>query len=511
MSENSPMNAPNIDAYEQGQRLSRAGRHGDAIDCYRRALSQAPSDPKILFALGNTARALGMASPAETFFRQVLALEPDRLEAFINLANLLRANGQPESARDLLTPALARNPGAAEVWLTLGSALREMNDMDGAEAHYRQALALSPNAATALGNLADILAMRGDNGAALDLYGRAIKSAPNNPQVRLNRSILNLLLGNLKVGWRDYAARLKIPGKAPICDHGLPGWIGGSLKNKRLLVTAEQGVGDELMFASMVPDLARRAADEGGSIILECDARLVPLFARSFPGVVVHASDMEKREGAVHARYDWLKSIGGANLSVEMGTLPRYLRDDIAKFPQPHVYLDADEIEILDWTRSFADVEDGPYAGICWRSGKMTDGRASQFAPLEAWADFIGDLDATPVCVQYDATEEEIERLGELSGREIIVPGELDQKHELDRTCAMLSSLDAVVTAPTAVAWLSAGAGVPTYKILRDTSWTSFGNAYEPFAPSCACIMPSTPGDWADVFAKAKAALSRRL
>jgi tetratricopeptide (TPR) repeat protein len=495
--------------YEQGERLSRAGRHGDAIDCYQRALAAAPSDPKILFALGNTARALGMAKPAEAFFRQVLAIEPERIEALINLANLLRANGQPQAARDLLAPALARNPQAGELWLTLGSALREMNDVDGAETHYRQALALSPNSATALGNLADIAAMREQNDVALDLYGRAIKFAPGNPQLRLNRSILNLLLGDLKGGWRDYAARLKIPGKAPACDHGLPAWTGGSLKNKCLLVTAEQGVGDELMFASMIPELSRRAADEGGSVILECDARLVPLFARSFSAVAVHASDMEKRDGTVHARYGWLN--GAANLSVEMGTLPRYLRDDIAKFPRAHTYLDADEIEILDWTSCFNDTEDGPFVGICWRSGKMTDGRASQFAPLEAWAEFLRDLQATPVCVQYDATEEEIEILGEMSDREIVVPGDIDQKNELDRACAMLSSLDAVVSAPTAVAWLSAGAGVPTYKILRDTSWTGFGCAYEPFAPSCELIMPSTPGDWAGVFAKAKAAISRRL
>ena len=440
--------------FEEGQRLSRAGRHGDAIDCYQRALMAAPSDPKILFALGNTARALGMVEPAETFFRQVLAQEPDRLEALINLANLLRANGQPQAARDLLAPSVARNPQSAELWLTMGSALREMDDVDGAEAHYRHALILSPNSRTALGNLADILAMRGDSEAALDLYGRAIKFAPNNPQIRLNRSILHLLLGNLKDGWRDYAARLKISGKAPACDHGLPGWTGGSLKNKRLLVTAEQGVGDELMLASMIPDLVRRAAQEGGSILLECDARLVPLFARSFPDVAVHASNTEKRDGVVHAHYGWLKAAGGANLSVEMGTLPRYLRDDIAKFPQSHAYLDADEIEILDWTRSFNDIEDGPYVGICWRSGKMTNGRASQFAPLEAWADFLRDLPATPVCAQYDATKAEIERLGELSGREIIVPGDIDQKNELDRACAMISALDAVVSAPTAVAWL---------------------------------------------------------
>jgi tetratricopeptide (TPR) repeat protein len=497
-------------AYEHGLRFMREGRHGDAIDCFQRALAFSPADPKILFALGSTARALGMAKPAEMFFRQVLAIEPERLEALISLANLLRSNGQPQAARDLLMPVLAHKSQSAELWMTLGSALREMGDVAGAEAHYREALARTPRLPTALGNLADILAMRGENDAALDHYTRAIKAAPDNAQLRLNRSILNLSLGHLKEGWRDYTARLRIPGKAPVCDHGLAEWTGGSLKNKRLLVTAEQGVGDELMFASMIPELARRATEEGGRIILECDARLVPLFARSFPDVAVHAAVREKREGVVKGHYGWLKAAGGASLAIEMGTLPRYLRSDLFSFPTYHAYLDADEVEILDWTSSLNDCDDGPFIGICWRSGKMTEGRATQFAPLEAWAEFLSDLPGAPVCAQYDATEEEIERLGEMSGREIIVPGEIDQKNELDRACALFSTLDAMVSAPTAVAWLAAGAGIPTYKILHDTSWTSFGCDYEPFAPSCSCIMPATPGDWADCFAKAKAALNRR-
>jgi len=66
----------------------------------------------------------------------------------------------------------------------------------------------------------------------------------------------------------------------------------------------------------------------------------------------------------------------------------------------------------------------------------------------------------------------------------------------------MLCALDAVASAPTAVSWLSAAAGVPTYKVLYDTSWTSFGTDYEPFAPSCRCIMPGRAGDWNDTFAK---------
>ena len=68
-----------------------------------------------------------------------------------------------------------------------------------------------------------------------------------------------------------------------------------------------------------------------------------------------------------------------------------------------------------------------------------------------------------------------------------------------------MTALDCVITAPTAVSWLAAGVGTRTFKILYDTSWTALGQTYEPFAPSCECLMPAARGDWADVFAQAKA------
>jgi hypothetical protein len=265
------------------------------------------------------------------------------------------------------------------------------------------------------------------------------------------------------------------------------------------------------MFASLIPELSRRAAEDGGSIVLECEPRLVSLFARSFPDVTVFASKMESRGGAVHAHYDWLKSASGANLAIEMGTLPRYLRKDIASFTLPQIFLDADETEILNWQRTLSQCADGPFIGICWRSGKMTNGRSLQFARLEVWAEFVSDMPGTPVSLQYDASAEEVETLARLAGRPLIVPGGIDQKNELDRTCALMSSLDAVVSAPTAVSWLAAGAGIPTFKILYDNSWTSFGEKYEPFAPSCVCVMPQTRGDWANVFDQVLLKLSARF
>jgi tetratricopeptide (TPR) repeat protein len=486
--------------YERGLKLSAQGRHLQAIEQFELALAGRPGDTRVLFALGNTARALGLAAPAEQFFRQVLAIEPERLEALVNLANLLRAEGQFDAAIALLEPALAREPQNAELNLTLGSAWREKGDATRAIALTRAALAARPDYAPALSNLADLLCDEGERDEARSLYDRAIKAEPKNAQVRLNRAILHLLAGDLKRGWRDYAARLLVPGKFPASDLKLPAWTGGALKRTRLLVQAEQGVGDQILFASLIPELAKRAAQDGGSILLECEPRLVPLFARSFPGVTVHPAVLKTVDGMPVADHGWLKAAGGASAMVPTGSLPRYLRPSLDSFPTPHAFLTPDPEETALWKIIL-----GPGAiGFCWRSGKSGGHRSIQYAPLEAWGAFLREMPGTPVCVQYDAQPDEIAALEQMSGRQIMVPQGIDQKNELDRACALLSALDCVISAPTAVSWLAAGAGVKTLKILYDTSWTALGQPHEPFAPSCICVMPEARGDWASAFQKAK-------
>src|SRR5882672_10596370 len=98
------------DFYATGLAAAEEGRHADAIAAYERALEQAPGDERVLFALGNTAAALGHAEAAEAFFCQVLAQTPDRLEVLVNLANLWRKRGRMADVIELLRPALERNP-----------------------------------------------------------------------------------------------------------------------------------------------------------------------------------------------------------------------------------------------------------------------------------------------------------------------------------------------------------------------------------------------------------------
>ena len=500
------MGALSQQSYERGLTLSRQGRHFEAIASFEAALAAKPDDAKILFALGHTAEALGLPVPAEAFYRKVLEREPGRLEALVNLANLLRVQGRFAAAAALLEPH-CRNAKNPELHLTLGSAWREQGDYDKAADCYRAALKADPDYAPALSNLADLLTDAGQRQEALTLYGRALEAEPANAQLRLNRAILHLLAGDLAQGWRDYEARLDVGGKVPTSDLRLPVWNGGSLAGKRLLVRAEQGVGDQLMFASCLPELADRAAREGGHLVVECEPRLVSLLTRSLPDCTVHAANWRSADGKVIASYDWLNA--GADLQIFLGSIPSHLRRALPQFPAPHAYLRADEEERARWRATFAAHGNGPFVGICWRSGKSGGHRALQYAPLSAWGKLLRELPGTAVSAQYDATRDEIAELEQLSGRTLLVPQKLDQKNELDRSCAMLAALDSVISAPTAVSWLAAGAGVRTFKMLYDTSWTAFGQSIEPLAPACTLVMPKIRGDWADAFAQVTPLLSR--
>jgi tetratricopeptide (TPR) repeat protein len=500
-----------VDPYGHGLALADEGRHAEAIVAFERALGIRPHDIRALFALGRTADAIGHSNAAESFFRRVLDKEPDRIEALVALANLLRKGARTQDVITLLKPALERNPARAELWLTLGSAMREGGDIGTAETFYREALRLKPGYAPALGNLADLLADRGDVDEALALYDRALAIDRQNPQARLNRAILFLLRGELEKGWRDYEYRLRIKARMIRADHGLPIWDGKQLSHRTLLVTAEQGLGDQIMFASLVPQLAATLASGGGKVILEAEPRLVPLFARSFPAVTIAPSSVKIRGGTTTASYEWLKQGKGAHAAIPLGSLPRLLRTHVSAFPKPHAYLVADAGETHRWTEWLKAHGCGPFVGLCWRSGNVAGLRAAQYAPLETWADFIRACPATPVALQYDVRREELKTLERLSGRAILVPPALDQKQEIDRTSAMISNLDAVVSAPTSVAWIAATLGVATFKILFNNSWTAFGENYEPFAPACRCMMPQQSGDWRDAFSATIEALSPLL
>jgi len=499
------------DPFAEGQALARAGRHAEAIERYGQALARRPDDRDTLYALGRTAEAIGDVGAAESFYRRVLNQAPGQTEALVALANLLRARGRAAEAIDLLQPAIRKAPTRADLWMTLGSAVRETGDAANAEVFYREALRLAPRSAAAVGNLAELLADAGDLVGALELCDRAVRLDPRNAQARLNRGLVRLQAGQLTEGWRDYDQRLRIPGREIHADHGLARWGGEARPGLRLLVTGEQGVGDQVMFASLVPELCERLSEGGGRLVLEAEPRLAPLFARSFPEAVVRPWDMQAVGGRTRAAYGWLGDAGGADAAIALGSLPGLLRPTIGAFPARRAYLAPDPAERERWRGWLAASGAGPFIGVSWRSGLKGGLRDREYAPMADWAAFVAALPGTPVMLQYGADAGEIAALATASSRTILVPPDLDQRAKLDRTAALAAALDAVVTAPTATAWLCAAVGTPTLKLLYKDTWTAFGADHEPFAPACRLVRTPAGGGWAGAFTETAAQLEALL
>jgi Flp pilus assembly protein TadD len=490
------------DFFADGSAAAGEGRHLDAMGHFQRALQKNPEDVRVLLAMGDTMAALGQVHGAEVCYRRVLAHAPGRREALAHCANLLRRQDRNADVIALLEPAVACDADDADLRLLLGSAFRDVGDWLGAENQFSEALRLSPGNPVAFSGLAALLAARGATDAALAAYDAILAGDPEHAQARHNRGTLLLSKGDFSHGWHDYEYRLRREDGAVGADHNLPLWNGNRSEGLRLLVTAEQGIGEQVMFASLIPELAALLARNGGVVILEADPGLVPLFARSFAGVCVRPTKLQSQNGRRSAHYEWVAECGGANAAIAIGSLAHRMRQAIADFPARQSYLLPNAAEKAQAKQWLAAQGAGPFVGVCWRGGDGPGARPVQ-APLEAWAAFLRDVAGVPVLLQPDASGEDIAVLEQASGRKLLVPPELDQTWELDRTAALMAALDGVVSVPASVAWLSAGLGVPTLKVLPGRSWTAFGRDYEPFAPAAHCAIPKESGDWTDAFALA--------
>ncbi len=500
------------DPFRRGLALAKSGSLRAAIDCFEDALRSAGTaqrEANILQQLGDAARRLQQRSMAQEFYSRALAIDPKRIEAVVPLAETYAEDKRYADAQTLLSDKIKICERPAPLWLALGNVTRETGDLENAETFIRAALSQKPGYALALGALGDLLSDKGDTGGALDAYTKSLKKDPKQDRVRYHRGLLNLSIGQLREGWRDFEYRFSATPKQVDYTHGLRRWDGNHLRNCSLLVTAEQGIGDQIIFASCFPDLLAAAEANNGIIIIECEPRLVALFDRSFPSAAVYPMCAKFEEGRHIVGYDWLGDIENLKHSIPMGSLGKHYRQDLDAMPNPHHYLRADPSETGRWRQWLQTVGTQRKIGICWRSGDMTGARAHQFAGIEQWTDSLARSSVEIINLQYDARDDEITALEHQSGRKIHQPTALDQKADIDGTAALIAGLDAVITAPTAVAALSASLGIPTFKILRDRSWTAFGKDYEPLAPACRLMRGVEAGDWRSAFDRTREALEK--
>ncbi|WP_430426041.1 tetratricopeptide repeat protein [Phenylobacterium sp.] len=483
--------------------LERAGDYANSVRAYEAALQLLPDHADVSNDLGRLAYRMGMLEQAEKLFTHYVNHAPHEPQGYNNLASAVKDQGRREEAIDILKAAIAQHPGSAMLWNTIGTAMLEVGDMQLAATFIGEAVRLDAKFHKGRYNLSQIKMHLGDLEGALADCNQAIGktvTADDREMMRLARSSYQLGLGRIAEGWEDYEARLS-PQFADVTLFAIdrPRWKPGQdIAGKRFLVVAEQGLGDELLFANVIPDVLE-ALGPKGELHLTVERRLVPLFERSFPTATVTA----------HVTNVWqtrpLRRVPGVDqnaidLWTPMASLMRQFRPSLEHFPTAtDGYMKPDPERVAYWRQQLEQAPPGPKVGLLWKSAVVTNHRHRYFSPFEQWRPVLATPGVSFINLQYGDCSAEIEQAEREFGVKIWQPPGIDLKADLDDLAALCRAMDLILGFANATFNIASSSGAKTWLISTPGSWPRLGSDSYPWYPQTRVFLPDSFGDWESV------------
>lgn len=406
---------------KQANDFQEEGKLEDAAEIYDRLLTQNPDHAVLLGAMASilmrNSKTLGVAI---ALFHKSMEKTREKgakpmTEVLSNLALTYKYSGQPAKALQYLKQAVDADPTAG-VLSNYGSTFVETDNPQDGRKWLERAIKLDPGLSMAHWNLS--LCILG-NANETDDWGR---------------------------GWDEYEYGQHEGGMRVRQKHvDIPDWDG--TPGKKVLVYGEQGIGDEIMFASMLPDIMRDASE----VVLDCHPRLATIFENAF-GLRCYPTRKEKE-------VDWLAA-ENPDYICSIGSLGKFYRRTSAAFPGTP-YLKADP---LPKGKKFR-------VGISWTGGRLQQRIARRTVPLNWWQSILNVSDVEFVSLQYtEGSEAEVETVGRL-GYIIGQPPEA-KATDYNETARLVASCDLVITVCTSIVHLAGALGVPCWVMVpKHPAW----------------------------------------
>jgi hypothetical protein len=359
-------------------------------------------------------------------------------------------------------------PGEAAIWHNIGKLYHEKQEDDKADEFFRKALKCKGDFYNALEGLGMTHLNRAEFGQAIEYCNRALAENPDAQEAKINRGMAYLALKRWREGWRDYNVNVGKDKnrKEPIYGEETR-WDGS--KGKDVVVYGEQGIGDEISFASMIPDLIM----DSKSVTIECDGRLEKLFERSF-GVPTYGTRYHPEKKGIIPAWRAEKKF---DARVSMGQLAEFYRLKDSDFTgEP--YLKPNPQMAMQWRVLLDSLGDKPKIGISWTGGLPHTGQKRRSVTLDTYAPLFKSFDAEWVSLQYK--EPEVASAESKYGVKIHDWDWGTRVFDYDQTCALISQLDLVISVCTTVVHAAGGLGKecwclvpahPMWRYLRDGEW----------------------------------------
>lgn len=349
-----------------------------------------------------------------------------------------------------LEQATRLDPKLAAAFRFRGIALLDTGQIAAAVAAFERACALSREDAESAVLLGGALQSAGRTQAAVECFRNVLERDPQHARAHASLALSLLGAADYASGWAEYEWRLRLHADTIYRPYPFAFWRGEPLEGKSILISSEQGIGDEVMFASCYGEIVERAR----VCVIECSTRLVSLFARSFPSARVVARDLARMP-------DW-SALPAFDFHVPGGSLPLYLRRRIEDFPRRRAYLAPDPARVRYWRSRLEELGAGLKVGLAWTGGLAGTLRVARSLHPE---------DLQPILAVEGVRFVSLEFVENAGG-----PAWWPQAtRSVDESAALAAALDLVISVTTAIAHVAGAVGTPLWIAIPSAATWRYG------------------------------------
>ena len=460
-----------------------------AIDVLRAFRVAHPDEPTTRTRLATLLAATGVREEALSLVNKALEEDPQDVDALVTKADLLFDKSRFAEAGALLEQALALRPDTTNeghLVASLSAQCRYRDALDHIEAIEKREPHLAPNLVPFR---LDALTGLGLHDEILPTINQRLTTRPHDPGLHFHRASINLLRENYVEGWQDYAYRnvqdVQYARMFPFAP-----WRGEPLEGKSLLIGADQGLGDQIMFASCLRDVL---ALRPGRVVVEASKKIAETLRRSFP-------ELEIIGTAQDTSLDWLVGMGHFDYACLIGDLPRHFRHRREDFPLHAGYLKVDPAKRARWQDELLRVDGGrrPRIGFSWKGGTERTRTTLRTMDIRAFDVLQDRIDATWVCLQYGEVQEAVDA-AVAAGRPVVYwPQSIA---DLDEFAALIDGLDLVITVCNTTVHYAGALAKPVWVLAPKIPEWRYGLEFRsmPWYPSSVIFRQAVGGEWQPV------------
>ena len=489
-----------------------------AVESYAQALTLNPRFAPAYVNRGNALDALGQHQEAIASYDSAIQFDPQSIHAYLNKAVMLEKTGEPGMAISTCDLALQVNPEFADAHCLKGISLLSLGKLNDAIQAFDRALKLNPVLVQALCNRGiafqrlykyqqslddfnrcielepqnsnlffnrgSLLFQNGDISGALESYESAIILDPNNAEAQFNKSLVYLSQKNFQKGWELYRWRFVRPKEPQAMLHtSLEMWDSENIGHRRVLIWAEQGVGDQVLFATMLNDAKRKIPE----LTVLLDPRLIPLFERSFPNIHFLPINSPLKNDDFDAQLPMMS----------LGSTFRKTNSDFLPIGDQYLYAERNHADFL---RKKLAVESNILCGIFWRS-RSNKNEYRKSLELKDLLPILQIPGIKFVNLQYGDTRDECKVFRDETGIEILSCDSVDNFKDLDGHAALIQACDFVVGCSNTSAHFAGALGKKTYLALAHGHgtfwyWANEVEGHSLWYPSIKIHRQQQPGNW---------------